>query len=77
MRMLTDKRLFLFRCLDENVHFPPGLPLWCQDTDIGEDKAFAIRCCIDSDFCNLDLNPTFAPNSESSMLFEGEMRIIL
>lgn len=57
--------LFLSRCLDKSVLFPPGFPLWCLNTtNIGVEKGYVIGCCNDRDFCNRDLRPAFAPPTQ-------------
>jgi len=58
--------LFLSRCFDKSVLFPPGFPLWCLDTtNVGVEKGFVVGCCHDRDFCNRDLHPTFAAPTQS------------
>lgn len=53
--------LFLSRCFDKSVLFPPGFPLWCLNTtNIDVEKGYVVGCCDDRDFCNRDLHPTFA-----------------
>jgi TGF-beta receptor type-1 len=52
----------IIRCFHKNDLFPPENPIICQHSESLHNK-FVIKCCTDSDYCNLNLKPTLTPNA--------------
>jgi hypothetical protein len=53
-----------YRCFHKSDLFPPENPVICQHSESIQNK-FVIKCCTDSDYCNVNLKLNLTPNGKN------------